>query len=344
MDLDSLKLKTIEPELTKILEQFLSSCASKWARATICLSTTWSSLGTFFVKTPYSITSAADTARKREHPREVEISMLSVRLTLAAVAALVPMMLEGSYGLPMTGDEAEAFLRDARIVSMKPIGVGITKPMKVSLSDGVRTHHAVWKSVNEVRLGVVKGRNGGFQMAFKDSYKYEVAAYELDKMLGFDLVPPTVEREIDGKRGSLQLWVEGAFTELDRREKNLESYDHVSWSNQQYKLRLLQQLTYNDDAQNIRNVIYDPSFRVYCIDNSRSFRHFHSLADERGLRRFSRSAIVSLKALDAPTLKAKLGAWLDDIEMKAILARRDLLVALATTLAADLGDDAIYYP
>lgn len=270
--------------------------------------------------------------------------MLLARLMLAAFVSLVPMMLEGSYGLPMTGGEAEAFLRDARIVRMKPIGVGITKPMKVTLTDGERTHHAVWKSINEVRHGVVKGRNGGFQIAFKDSYKYEIAAYELDKMLGFDLVPPTVEREIDGRRGSLQLWVEGAFTELDRRERNIESDDYVSWSNQQYKLRMLQQLTYNDDARNIRNVLYDPSFRVYCIDNSRSFRHFHSLANESGLRRFSRSALESLKALDAPTLKAKLGAWLENIEIKAVLARRDLLVELASNRVADLGEDAVYYP
>ena len=270
--------------------------------------------------------------------------MLLVRLTLAAIVSLLPIVLEGSYGLPLTGDEAETFLHDARIVGMKPIGVGITKPMKVTLSDGERTHHAVFKSIDEVRHGVVRGRNGGFQTAFKDSYKYEIAAYELDKILGLELVPPTVEREVDGKRGSLQFWVEGAFTELDRREKNLETDDYVTWSNQQHKLRLLQQLTYNDDAHNIRNVIYDPSFRVYCIDNSRSFRHFHSLADESGLRRFSRAVLESLKAFDAPTLEAKLGAWLENIKIRAILARRDLLVQLAATLAVVLGEDAIYYP
>ena len=87
-----------------------------------------------------------------------------------------------------------------------------------------------------------------------------------------------------------------------------------------------------------------PSFRVYCIDNSRSFRHFHSLANESGLRRFSRSALESLKALDAPTLSAKLGPWLQNIEIQAVLARRDLLVDLAASLAAELGEDAIYYP
>lgn len=270
--------------------------------------------------------------------------MRSVRLMLGAVVALVPMMLEGGYGLPMTGAEAEAFLREARIVKMKPVGVGITKPMKVTLSDGVRTHYAIWKSVNELRHGVVQGRNGGFQMNFRDSYKYEIAAYELDKLLGFDLVPPTVERKIGRKKGSLQLWVEGAFTELDRRERGIEPDDYIAWSNRQYQLRLLQQLAYNDDTQNIRNILYDPSFRVYCIDNSRSFRHFHTLADETVLRRFSRSALESLKELDASILKAKLGAWLEDIEIDAVLARRDLLIERAVTLAADLGDEAIYFP
>ena len=94
------------------------------------------------------------------------------------------------------------------------------------------------------------------------------------------------------------MWVDGAFTELDRRERDVEAPDQRSWSDQIYKLRLLQQLIYNDDAQNIRNVIYDPSFRVYAIDTSRSFRSFSSLADERGLRRFSRSLVSRLEALE----------------------------------------------
>ena len=264
-------------------------------------------------------------------------------LVSALIIATTPTTVAASHGLPLTGEDAESFLRNAEVVSMKPIGVGITKPMKVTLSDGQRTHHAVWKSIDEVRHGVVRGRAGGFQAAFKDSYKYEIAAYRLDKLLGFELVPPTVEREINGRVGSLQMWVEDAFTELDRRERGLQATDAVSWSDQQYKLRLLQQLTYNDDAANIRNVIYDPSFRVYCIDNSRSFRHFHSLVDETGLRRFSRSAIDSLKRLDRPTMRAALDEWLDDIEIDAVLARRDLLVNLAARLASDLGAERVYY-
>jgi len=242
------------------------------------------------------------------------------------------------------GPELEHFLRTASIESMTPIGVGITKPMKVRLTDGERSLHAVWKSVDEHRHGVHRGRGGGYQNSFKDSYKYEVAAYELDKLLDLGLVPPTVERKIEGRKGSLQLWIEDGFTELDRREKGLEPSDAVAWSNEIYKWRLLQQLTYNDDAHNLRNVLYDRGFRVYAIDNSRSFRRFHALVNASELRRFSRSVLERLAMLTRSELERNLSPWLQGVEIDALLARRDLILDRADTLAADVGTDKIFYP
>lgn len=242
------------------------------------------------------------------------------------------------------GPELEHFLESASVIDMTPIGVGISNPMKVTLSDGETTLHAVWKSIDERRHGVYRGRAGTFQQAFRDSYKYEIAAYELDKLLGLGMVPPTVERRVDGRVGSLQLWIEDAVTELDRRERGLTPPDSIAWSNQIYKWRLLQQLTYNDDAHNLRNVIYDPSFRVYAIDNSRSFRQFHALSDEAGLRRFSRSLLERLKRLERNEVEDALGRWLEGVEIDAVLARRDLLLDRARQLAAELGPENIFYP
>ena len=37
---------------------------------------------------------------------------------------------------------------------------------------------------------------------FQDSYKAEIAAYELDKLLTLDMVPPAVERVLQGIKGS----------------------------------------------------------------------------------------------------------------------------------------------
>ena len=48
----------------------------------------------------------------------------------------------------------------------------------------------------------------GLDRGFWQSYKSEIAAYELDKLLKMDMVPPTVERQLHGANGAAQLWVE----------------------------------------------------------------------------------------------------------------------------------------
>jgi hypothetical protein len=42
------------------------------------------------------------------------------------------------------------------------------------------------------------------------TYRHEIAAYRLDRLLGLDLVPVTVERSFDGRTGSMQVFLEGA--------------------------------------------------------------------------------------------------------------------------------------
>ena len=145
----------------------------------------------------------------------------------------------------------------------------------------------------KLRRGLTEFERGPSEVNFRDSYKYEIAAYELDKLLGLQLVPPTVEveREIDGQRGALVLWVEGAVTEYDRRERKLQPKNSKRWSEQLYKLRLLHQLTYNTDFRNMRNMLIDPEFRIYAIDHTRAFRVRDSLLAEQTLARFSRSVL-----------------------------------------------------
>ena len=272
--------------------------------------------------------------------------MSVVRLfSSAVVTALLLPALAASSDKPALGRDAdEMFLRAAEVVSMKPIGTGITKPMKVTLRDGGTTRHAVWKTVNDMKQGVFKGDNGGFQQGFRDSYKNEVAAYEMDKLLDLGLVPPTVEREIDGKRGSLQLWIEESFTELDRLENAILPDDYLSWTYQMHDLRLLNQLIYNSDTDNARNLLYDESLKVYAIDNSRSFLRFPYLEDEEGLKRFSRAVLKRLRALDRADLEAALGEWIPDDEIKAVLARRDQILEAASTRTALHGEETVLFP
>ncbi|HXK08244.1 MAG TPA: hypothetical protein VMT70_01235 [Vicinamibacteria bacterium] len=269
------------------------------------------------------------------------------------VAAVVPVPARGqapapapaaAYGLPLAGAEAEEFLKTARVVDRKPIGKGVTRPDKLTLSDGARTHHGIWKTINEHRMGLQHLEGGGTEFDFRDSWKSEVAAYELDKLLGLGLVPPTVERRIDGRVGSLQMWVEGVMTEDDRQRKGLESADAEGWNAQMYRIRLLHELSYNTDYRNVRNVLVDPSFRLYAIDSSRAFRIQTDLMTPDDLVRFSRAALERLGALDRPTLEAHLGPWLDKRQIDGLLARRDKILALVKKRVAEKGEAAVLYP
>ena len=270
--------------------------------------------------------------------------VLSLAAAVLAPAQEAQVEAAKPYGLLLHGEDAEAFLRTAQVVAKKPIGVGITNSYRLTLNDGVRTLRAAWKTIDESKQGITQMEGGGFQVDFRDSYQCEIAAYELDKLLGLDLVPPTVERQIKDERGALQLWVEGVMTEADRVKQKIKIPDAVRWNEQIYKVRLLHQLTYDTDYNNIRNILVDPAFRVYAIDFSRAFRKYDTLLVEKDLTHFSRSALEGLRRLDKPVLDSKLGQWLTSPEIVALLKRRDRILALAQRLVTQKGEETVLYP
>jgi len=245
-------------------------------------------------------------------------------------------------GLPLEGREAEEFLRLATVVDRQAVGEGITRPERVTLTDGGRTLRALWKTIDVYKPGQQRMERG-WEFDFRDSWKNEVAAYELDKLLGLGLVPPTVERRLENRTGSLQLWVEQAMTESDRKRGKRAPPHLPRWNNQLHKVRLFHQLTYNTDFRNIRNVLVDPSFRVYAVDNSRAFRIQTELMAPEDLQCFSRSLLDKLRTLDLPLLQEKLGPWVGTMQLKGLLARRDLILALVERRIKQKGEGAVLF-
>jgi hypothetical protein len=264
---------------------------------------------------------------------------LAVCLLPAASAARA----DDPFGLVLTGEAAESFLKTARVVKKKALAVGITRSHQYTLTDDTRTVRAIWKTIDESRPGVTNFQGGGFVVDFSDSWKHEVASYELDKLLGTGLVPPTVERVLERVPGSLQLWVEKAMTEADRKERRITPPDPESWNRQMWGVRLLHQLTFNTDAKNIRNVLSDPTFRIYAVDFSRAFAIYDDLRAPNELERFSRDVLEKMRALDRPTLDARLRPWLNGRQIAAMLKRRDKIVALADRLVAEKGETAVLF-
>lgn len=264
-------------------------------------------------------------------------------LVLAAVLA-TPLGAEEPKpsGLLLHGQEAEEFLRSARVVQRKEIGKGVTRPEKLTLSDGTQTLHGVWKTIDVHKAGQQRMERG-WEFDFRDSWKSEVAAYELDKLLGLGLVPPTVERHIDGRVGSLELWIEGAVTEDERQKQKLEPPHLPRWNNQLHNVRLFRQLVYDTDFQNVRNVLVDPSFHVYAIDSTRGFRIQKTLLAPDDLVCFSRSVLERLKALDQALLRQHLGGWLDPMQIQGLLGRRDAILAIVEKRIREKGEGAVLF-
>ena len=87
--------------------------------------------------------------------------------------------------------EIEQYPKSAEVVGIEELKVGVTKPRRAKLAPGGPCEAIAWKPIRP-------GRYSGFW----ESYKSEIAAYELDKLLGMGMIPPTVEKEDQGRDGS----------------------------------------------------------------------------------------------------------------------------------------------
>jgi hypothetical protein len=249
-----------------------------------------------------------------------------------------------TWGLPLEGPEAEEFLEKAEILSVRAFDtMGVTRPMKVELTDGTYTCCAVFKTIDEYEPRK-KFADGATELGFSDSYKYEIAAYELDKLIGLGIVPPAVERRIKGELGALSLWVDGSMTEWERLNVlDIHPPDTIAWNNQMYTIRLFLQLIYDTDFKNISNLLVTPDWKVYKIDSSRAFRTHKRLRRGEALRRFSRPVLDSLRRLSKEELMTRLDPWLKRQQMQALWARRGLILDLADRRVAELGEDAVLF-
>ncbi len=256
----------------------------------------------------------------------------------------VPMTWQDPDGTPLpfhNDSEILEFLRTARIVSEKQMNVGINRISKVLLEkDGVQLH-AAFRNVYVTKPQATMG-NGEIQYNFRDDCRFELAAYHLSKMLGLDNIPPVVKRKIGGDTGTLQVWVENAMMEKERSSKKIRPPKRMDWTHQWQTLRLFESLIDNID-RNLGNILIDSDWKMWMIDHTRSFGRTKKLRNAPLIRQCRRDVWERLQGLDREVLKKECKNLLQNVQIKALMARRDLLVQHIQKLIDEKGEDRVLF-
>jgi hypothetical protein len=230
----------------------------------------------------------------------------------------------------VTDDELERILATGEIVAIKDVGQGVTKPQKVTIRHAGNEYAGLFKTESTPIDGGSR-RQTQRLVENSDRWEHEVAAYRLDRMLGLDLVPVTVPREINGRAGALQFWVENLISELERQNENVAATGWCPLSEQYNLMVAFDTLIYNVD-RTLQNIVYDrDSWMLYLIDHSRGFRL--NKGRPKDISKvdlvISQDLVEALEGLTLEELRAQVGDLLIQDQMRAILRRRDELVKAA---------------
>lgn len=231
--------------------------------------------------------------------------------------------------------EFEQFLKTAKITGMKEVPVGVTRPSRAYFEPGGLAESMAWKPIPP-----------GLKNGFYESYKSEIAAYELDKLLGLGMVPPTVERQVERVDGAAVLWASPtkSFKELggvpgQAGVPGPPSAKVAGWTRAVVRAKMFDNLIANKDP-NLGNWLVDPDWHLLLIDHSRSFTTVKSLVHK--MDNIDGPLWEKFKGLDEASLDQALGKWVGKAEIRAILDRRELLAKEVDRLVKAKGESAIF--
>lgn len=263
----------------------------------------------------------------------------------AALAALAvsTVAVVAQEAVSFQGPTVEGFLARASIKEVRDLGTGITRPLRVTLEQDGVSHDSIFKSIDVLKQGATTLEDGSVEIDFQDTWQTEIAAYQLDLLIGLGMVPATVERRVGRDVGSLQWWTESMMVEGDRVAQGLAPPDLEAWNRLMFKVRLFDQLIANTD-RHPKNMLVTKDFGVRLIDHSRSFRPYRELRNPEQLSRFSRSLLDGIQTLTEENLKKQAGRYLSNAQIERLLQRRDAIVALARERVETFGEAAIIYP
>jgi hypothetical protein len=271
------------------------------------------------------------------HRPSLLVALLLVSIGWPTAAQVTP---SAPAPIVLAPAEMEKFLLNAKVLAKKDLSKGVTKAQRLTLSDGVVTHYAHMQDV-DISMPFFNVDPKHTEVGFKDSYRYNVAAYRVAMQLGLDNVPMSVERTVD-RVPAVTWWLEGVMDEADRRKKKIEATNHQRTDSYYHVMRVFDELIQNRD-RNAGNIMWTSDDRMWMIDHTRAFRLGKALQKPEALHRVDRTLLEKLRALDRKAVAEAVGRTLTKDEIDAMFVRRDLIVKLFDERIAARGEAAVLY-
>jgi hypothetical protein len=174
-----------------------------------------------------------------------------------------------------------------------------------------------------------------FQQRTAGDTRKEVAAFRLDRHLGLGIVPATVEREVQGERGVLQARPAKWVTQADVQKQSLRGGGWCA-TEPQFQLVYAFDGLIGNEARALDTLLYDATeWYVYSTGHARAFGSGRDLPAYLKTQPPRPGAELKrrLQRLDESTLASVFGDGIDARARKALLARRDALLALPAAAA-----------
>ncbi len=219
----------------------------------------------------------------------------------------------------------------------------MTEPWELDLEKNGIARKALWKNAEGRMKGVVENWRG------------EIAAYRLDKYLGLNMVPPTVEKRFRGDRGSCQLWVDYWMKARHKNEQKIKvpSYKVFYYNRATYLRWAWDNLIGNEDRHS-GNIFITKDWRIILPDHSRCFRTSKKFTKNlmytekhregpKIMKELPRAFVEKLKSLNFELIRDIVEEYLTDKEINAVLLRRDLILKVIDERIKKLGEDKVLY-
>jgi len=238
--------------------------------------------------------------------------------------------------------DTEEALRTMKIVGHEDVGLGLSQPKRLTFEDGTQ---GIWKPYEAYfndRPDAARTANGSS----------ELAAYAIDRFLGLNMVPITVEREFEGKKGTVQLWVNNSRMGTSASPPELRIFDYLI----------------NEPDRNGVNYLHAPNrLNPVAVDHGGAFGNLElgslaalgrpefvpdmekiltglrqgTLSPEIALNQvrgiFDPAVLDKLRAARFDDWKKTLGGLLTENQIADLATRRDRIINLTNDLESQLG-------